>query len=69
MTPYAECLQSTFFDPCGWGSFLIGLAFGVGLARRGRGALSLISVLLGAAIGVLFAAFYYNLNCLELSPG
>lgn len=69
MTPYVECLLSTFFDPYGWGAFLIGLAFAVGLARRGRGTLSLISVLLGAVAGALFAAFYYNLNCVELYPG
>ncbi|WP_444452183.1 hypothetical protein ACTTAI_14190 [Rhodobacter capsulatus] len=69
MTHYAACLLSTFLDPYGWASFLIGLAFAVGLARRGRGTLSLISVLLGAVVGALLAAFHYNLNCVELYPG
>ena len=69
MTAYAECLQSTLFDPYGGVSFLIGLALGVGLARRGRRPLALVAVLSGAFIGALFAAFYFNLNCVELDPG
>ncbi|TKD17969.1 hypothetical protein FBT96_12250 [Rhodobacter capsulatus] len=69
MTPYAACLLSTLFDPCGGGSFLIGLALGVGLARRGRWTLALVAVLSGAVIGAVFAAFHHNLNCVELHPG
>ena len=69
MTPYAECLLSTLFDPYGWVSFLIGLTLGAGLARRGRRPLALVAVLSGAVIGALFGALSYNLNCVELYPG
>ena len=69
MTPYAECLQSTLLDPCGWVLFLIGSALGVALARRGRWTLAVVAVLSGAVVGAAFAALYYNLNCVELYPG
>jgi len=69
LTSYGACLLSTLFDPYGWVSFLIGLALGVGLARNSRFALALAPVLSGAAIGAVLAAFFYNLNCLELYPG
>lgn len=63
---YDECLRSTYFDLESWLIALLGLGISFIFWRYGRMVFVIISAGISLLLALLWAYFYYEMNCVEL---
>jgi hypothetical protein len=63
---YEECLRSTFLYFQSWALVLVGLAVALAFRAFGKTYKAIGAVIVGAALGLIWAVGYYEMNCVEL---
>ena len=63
---YDECLRSTFLDFQSWALVLVGLAVALAFRAFGKTYWAVGAVIVGVALGLIWAIGHYEMNCVEL---